>query len=275
MARESEHWDHEIGCIDVGSLVLGLAPSRRASTGFLMLQVWIDDSGRGQEPVFVLAGYIGRVRNWIDFAHEWSELLRKHRLTCFKGSMSGSLSDKTVLEFVALIRRYALSGVRVVIPHRDFQNSLKNDRIAENSRWYFKQPYYLAFDCVFGGVLSYVRKRPSFEKVEFIFDYDVVDRRSLKLAYPQLLKSLGKDASLVEGEPTFRDDKRFTPLQAADLLAWHVRRDYYERARGHELKSPVWAALCELQEIQVELDGNDLIDLRAKTIAQMRARSIG
>ncbi len=237
-----------------------------------MLQAWIDDSGRGQEPVFVLAGYIGRTRNWIGFSHDWSELLRKHRLRYLKGNEAGRLADKTILQFVSLIRRYALSGVRVVIPHRDFHDVLKNDTIAKSGRWYFKQPYYLAFDCVFGSVLGYVRRRPHFEKTEFIFDYDVVDRRSLKLAYSHLLKSLGTDASLIEGEPTFRDDKCFVPLQAADLLAWYVRRYHSERAEGRAFESPVWSALCELEEIQLELNREQLAALRADTVTQMKKR---
>jgi hypothetical protein len=235
-----------------------------------VLQVWIDDSGRGQDPVFVLAGYVGRVRNWIGFAHKWTELLGKHGLKYLKGNELWKVSDETVLQFVSIINQYALSGVRIVIPHKDFHDSLKKDRIAKEARWYFNQPYHVAFDCLFASVLGYVRKRPNFEKVEFVFDRDVIAPRNVNLAYSQLIKNLGPDASYIAGEPTFRDDKCFAPLQAADLLAWHVRRDYYERAEGRKLQSPVWAALCQMREIQVELDRKDLFDLRTNAIERIK-----
>jgi hypothetical protein len=42
-----------------------------------MLQIWLDDSGRGQRPAFVLAGYFSSVDAWIEFSDEWKALLQK------------------------------------------------------------------------------------------------------------------------------------------------------------------------------------------------------
>lgn len=141
--------------------------------------------------------------------------------------------------------------------------------MAKRGRWYFKQPYFVAFDCVFGGVLRYARNRKQFEKVEFIFDNGLVDRRNLAFAYSPLLRSLGDDALLIEGEPQFRDDKAFAPLQAADLLAWHVRREYYERANGRIFESRIWSSLSEFGEIQVDFNRKELAEVRSATVAGM------
>jgi hypothetical protein len=46
-----------------------------------MLQVFVDDSGRGENadnPTFVLAGYIGRVRNWEAAADDLQRIMRKN-----------------------------------------------------------------------------------------------------------------------------------------------------------------------------------------------------
>lgn len=251
----------------------------------MTLQVWVDDSGRGQEPVFVLAGYMGRVRNWEAFTHRWRGILnQKPRIECLKGKEAATLSgefsgwsatqrDKRVLQLVRAIHQYSLACVRVVVPHEGFKRTLRDGKIAPGARWYFKHPYFLAFDAVFAGVLKYVRGLPSVEKVEFIFDHGVVDRRSLEPAYAQLLRALGEDATLIEREPLFRDDKTFPPLQAADLLAWHVRRDYNERSKGRIFRSPIWDALVwtsQTGEIRIELDRKDLADLRDETLAKMR-----
>ncbi len=245
-----------------------------------MLQACVDDSGRGQDPVFILAGYVGRDRNWIELDRKWRDLLRKHRLKYLKGTEAGNLAgqfnrwtaekrDDLVLQFVRLIKQYALIGVRVVIPHQDFRRSLRFDAMVRRGRWYFKQPYFVAFDCVFGAVLSYARKRSQFEKVDFIFDNGLVDRRNLSFAYDPLLKSLGSDVLLLAGAPIFRDDKDFAPLQAADLLAWHIRRDFYERSNGRSFESQVWSSLSEFNEIQVDLNRKELADVRSSTVAAM------
>jgi hypothetical protein len=44
-------------------------------------------------------------------------------------------------------------------------------------------------------------------------------------------------------EPEFRDDKKNPPLQAADLLAWHLRKVADEASHGREFKNKVWERL--------------------------------
>jgi hypothetical protein len=68
------------------------------------------------------------------------------------------------------------------------------------------------------------------EKVEFIFDstsqagYHLTDLfRDLMFTAPTSIQALG-----IENAPTFRDEKDFLPLQAADLAVNRVR-DFFER----------------------------------------------
>jgi hypothetical protein len=74
-----EHKDHadEHSCVHIRKLLSGLLSCERARRHLLMLQVFIDDSGRGVDPVFVLAGYVGRVRNWEDFSDRWQKVLKQ------------------------------------------------------------------------------------------------------------------------------------------------------------------------------------------------------
>ena len=48
-------------------------------------------------------------------------------------------------------------------------------------------------------------------------------------------------------EPHSETDEDFTPLQAADLYAWHLHRDYVETQLGREHKDSVWDALKGLR----------------------------
>jgi hypothetical protein len=114
-----------------------------------------------------------------------------------------------------------------------------------------KNPYYLSFQYIMGACLKYKKKtRDRDETIQILFDQDIDDRRRLKRGFDEWVKAVKlTDAyllnQLVNKEPEFRDDKRHPELQAADLLAYHVRklvmtatvRDYsYEQ-------SPIWKLL--------------------------------
>jgi len=61
--------------------------------------------------------------------------------------------------------------------------------------------------------------------VDFIFDNQNSTGRDALIWYDFLRKD-GSDRwrSLLGGTPQFKDDKQILPLQAADMLAWHLRR---------------------------------------------------
>jgi hypothetical protein len=66
--------------------------------------------------------------------------------------------------------------------------------------------------------------------------------------YRSVIEGIGKEFPehaklLVNKEAEFRDEKVFLPLQAADLLAWNVRRDRYEKMIGRKHRWKVWEAL--------------------------------
>jgi hypothetical protein len=49
----------------------------------------------------------------------------------------------------------------------------------------------------------------------------------------------------IAGEPEFKNDKETTPLQAADLMAWHFRRNLVAHEEGKTFESDVWTELLE------------------------------
>ena len=73
-----------------------VAFQREAERWWLMLQVFVDDSGRGENqenPVFLLAGYAGRVRNWEAAADALQRIMRKSpKLEYLKGKEAASLT---------------------------------------------------------------------------------------------------------------------------------------------------------------------------------------
>lgn len=235
----------------VRRLVSGLSRARREARRFLVLQFWLDDSGKEQMPIFVLAGYAASVDEWTVFADEWQALLDKepkldyikaYEAFGFRKQFKGWNEfhrDKRLMEFVPLVEKYSNRGLAFTIGHNHFRD--KSDPV-----WGFKQPYMFAYITALTGLLRFAQGNPAKEKIEIIFDNGVVHRRQAKAAYKELFHRLPKDVTdlLDRDEPRFEDDKKFNPLQAADLLAHCVRarsdpNPLYDRVRV----SPIYNAL--------------------------------
>src|SRR5271155_3017525 len=59
-------------CEPIQALVSGLAHKQRLSRMLAMLQVYVDESGRGQESgAYVAAGFIASVETWLEFSRDW------------------------------------------------------------------------------------------------------------------------------------------------------------------------------------------------------------
>jgi hypothetical protein len=211
-----------------------------------VIQIWLDDSGKGQPPVFVLAAYAGGVEEWNSFAVEWQRILNQSpRLEYvkayeafglrgqFKGWTENDRDDR-LLNFVQVIKRYSRKGFAFTLRHEHFDKS-------KVSVYGFKNPYMFAYISALTGLLQLAKRIPTRDKIDIIFDKDVVHARQAKAAYKEF-RRLPKEATqlLYRDEPRFEDDKRFKPLQAADLLAYCVRANtnpdpLYDRVRSSQI----------------------------------------
>jgi hypothetical protein len=229
-----------------------------------MLQVWLDDSGKGQMPAFVLAGYFAPVENWINFSDEWKALLAKpsRPLSYIKGYEAFGLRrnfkgwnvsdrDERLLEFVPLIQKHSGRGIAFVIDHAAFDQIIEQ---AESSP--FRNPYTLAYFLSLATILPIVQEFFPSEKIDIVFDRDVVNRRQAEAAYEHLFTRAPQLAArLARDEPRFDDGHIFMPLQAADLVAHCIRADHdpdpkYVRVRN----SPVFGALRDIVTALVTVD---------------------
>jgi hypothetical protein len=81
-------------------------------------------------------------------------------------------------------------------------------------------PYYVLFTCIIGAAIN-IEKLGQGDKIDFVFDLDI-ERGSQCNVMAQALQAKSGWDSIVGVER--KDDKEFKPLQAADLLAWQIRR---------------------------------------------------
>ena len=249
---------------------------------FLMLQAIIDDSRTepNQGPVFILGGIIGTVQRVTDFADAWQKwrddspgigYLKGREAYRLKGQFDGwkpDERDKKLLGFISLIPKFYLATIKVTVAHRDFADTLGTIRVQGSS--VLKEPAYTAVSNLTAAILAATRHFNDTEKVQFIFDYEVVSRRELESGYRSALKEYPKILSeRLASEPKFDDDKEFLALQAADLFAYYLGVDEYLRSQGKQLKSPIWDALSQIPCIDAPVTKTDLEGMRDLAIARI------
>lgn len=280
-----QNLSHERASAFIRALFSVFSSEARNRRCLLMLQVCIDDSRTepNQGPVFILAGFMAKVKHWERFADEWDAHSRaKPRIEFLKGKQAFERSgqfkgwtcdqrDKKVLGFVSLIKKYRLKGVLCLINHEQFATHPGSLQFLGNP--ILKEPAYTAVAAVTCAVLGWILKSKTFEKVSFIYDEKVVSRKELESGHRSMRERVPKRAvDLVAHEPKFEDDKEFLPLQAADLFAYYFGRNTYLIARGRHLESPIWDALSDIPLINASLYEDDLQSMTGDAIAAIKKR---
>lgn len=73
----------------------------------------------------------------------------------------------------------------------------------------------------------YVDSAPVKMPIDFVFDEQEGVDADIGLFFDYMKQSLPKGAQrLINGRPVYKNDKLVLPLQAADMLAWHLRREH-------------------------------------------------
>ena len=199
------------------------------------LHAYIDDSASdsGDQRLY-FAGYINSAHNWRLFTDAWDDELKStpsisylkmveasNRRGEFRGWKEEDINNK-LKGFARVIRHFQPISFEFSASRKAF-----SDLLAPHSPRNLSDPY---FACNFGivSMLSrYYANAGSKIPIEFIFDQqDGVDA-SVDLFFEEMAQNLPKRARhLIHNKPLFRNDKAVKPLQAADMLAWHLRREH-------------------------------------------------
>lgn len=205
------------------------------------LHAFVDDSSSdvGDRRLF-LAAYINGAGPWIDFGNKWRATLAQNpEISYLKMSEAQNLSgqfrgwsvserDAKILQLARVIEETRPWSVFCSISRSEYAKI-----VAPVAPYPLKQPY---FSCFWGIIrtaadyhLHLDRGRPAntspVPPVEFVFDEQGGLGADAALWYNWLKNDQEPDiARLMGDKPIFGDDKQMAALQAADMLAWHVRR---------------------------------------------------
>ncbi len=250
----------------VRALLEGYSPHKRQRRWLLMMRAYVDDSGNGQAPVFLLAGFVAHGEQWEQFSAQWQDVLdgppkleyfKMHeaaRLECQFKNWTESERDSRLWEFLTVIRRNVELCVKWIVPD-DAYDSVIKDRVARG----MDNPYFFSFFGIMMGLIQYQEEHGLDEPVDFVFDEQMEKSDLVQNGYADFVKfAPDRVKRLLGGRPIHRSDKQILPLQAADLVAWITRRYYDEKARGYDDDNWVRRSLSQIETVNYELTTEEL-----------------
>jgi hypothetical protein len=220
----------------------------------MVFQAFIDDSGsEPQSPVIVLAGFIADHAEWGKFSDIWDAALKEPpTLEYFKMSEAMSLTeqfakekgwteakrDDRLITLTRIIAQHAKARAAAVMPYDAFMRHIATIPASARSLS-TDSPYPLLFLQTVMAVAVRSDLSGVHAPCDFIFDEQVGFQEEILRTWPQTRALIDRAATrsdikerIGSSPPIFRDEKKFLPLQAADLYAWQVRYNY---VRNHSV----------------------------------------
>lgn len=207
----------------------------------LRLEAYVDDSASevGDRRLF-LAAYINEADQWAAFSSAWSAVLASPPAIAyfkmveaqnlrgqFKG-WSAEARDAKVMDLADLIPRFRCWSAHASVSREDYAAILK-----PASPEPLKAPYFACWWTLIDTVAQYHASLgfQGMPPVDFTFDQQDGVGDDAALWYGWLKDGRNEIREHLGATPVFRDDKFVPALQAADMLAWHIRRRH---ERGEE-----------------------------------------
>jgi hypothetical protein len=199
------------------------------------LHAFIDDSASdiGSRRLF-LVGYIHGAEGWISFSAAWRDALaRPPSLQYFKMAEAQSLRGQFRQWTQADRNRKLLSLAKVIQDHDPWAVHCSVSRddyariLAPVAPYPLKNPYSMCFWGVIQTAAAYHRELgiEGTPPVDFVFDQQGGLGDDAALWYDWMKQQQEPEIrDLLGDRPIFCDDRHVVALQAADMLAWHVRR---------------------------------------------------
>ena len=210
-----------------------------------MLQFFADDSRQDNPPLFVMAGYLAGQTNWDQFAIDWNQVLeappRLPRLKTKKiGRELGAAANQKLSNLYAVIERHVRYGVATIVRPGLIKEVFPKDRISSH-------PFYCSAMILMSEVAGLIQEQQlEIDDIEFVFDEQLKEKRRLLDAWMLSVQHFkDTDNRLIRAmllrTPRFETDDDCIQVQAADLLAWWVRRHVHQQFRADDVSPISWS----------------------------------
>jgi uncharacterized protein DUF3800 len=184
-----------------------------------------------------MAGYLNRAELSALFADAWDEELKAlpsiHYLKMaeaqhlrgqfdWRNGWTEEKRDEKLRGLARVIKHFNPMSFQVSIDRRHFYRVLEpvSPRGLAN-------PYFPVCSAVIATLANFASTAGAKGKIEFIFDQQDGVSDDIDMLFSSMNEVVPRSVrKWIDGRPQFKDDKQFTQLQAADMLAWHVRREH-------------------------------------------------
>ncbi|PHR25634.1 MAG: hypothetical protein COA37_02065 [Hoeflea sp.] len=205
----------------------------------MFLQAYMDDSyephGSG---AYVLAGFISTAEKWAAFSREWEKALPRWGRVTDKGHYHFKMSEMAayhmdrVAGLYRLIEDHVVMGLSCAILQEDLRNARARLHVpGARVEWdYVGNTYMFVFRALMDMFHTHRQSKemasilPLSERVDFFFD-EQSERKKIEMAWDDYISERSEDIRSTYGHrPRFEKDHEFLPLQAADFIAWWIRK---------------------------------------------------
>lgn len=205
-----------------------------------MLSAYMDETGHSADArqKFVgMAGLIAPAANWVRFEKQWNAALRLPWIDLPYFHMTDFASKKKAYADWSEEKRRKVLGKLITIievahpiPIGSIVPMEYYRTLDTEMQDYFIDPYYLCFQSSIAACTSLLEyaKAPQQERVAFIFSDQVEFRHTALQLYELVVEATGLFASRGT-RPVFRDMRELVALQAADIIAYEMYKEFERR----------------------------------------------
>lgn len=220
----------------------------------MTLRFYIDDSGKNDPPVFVLGGVAVAEDQVPSFEAAWrAALARSPSIPYFKmkdahrgrGVFQGMSGLERTAKLAALgdvLREHGAATLAVIVRHDDYQRIFTGQMMRS-----MDSPYQIMFHLTIATAWRLCRETGIGETAAFVFDRQLEHEKELDESFPALMRGIEPEiASFLSSQPRHADDREEILLQAADMVAWHVRRSWRDGTSALTAASAAGPAIATL-----------------------------
>jgi len=195
-----------------------------------VFQAWIDESEDPTRSVFMMGGFVAPAENWARFSDQWRSHLGIKEFFHMKDEHNVKLGETTLerdrrleqwLQMIEKLAPYrAESGISIPAYKSIFKGNIGSDKALVKDT---DNIYFWTFHEIISGICKGLINKGHNSQIDIYFDCNEiymprVDKEKFywmarKVALPEI-------ASILPPKAKFKDDKKFMPLQAADMMTW-------------------------------------------------------
>jgi hypothetical protein len=215
------------------AIVCGYSKNNRDAALMVMFKAYFDDSSSDEETkIMVLAGCVQSYKVWANFSIEWeAALAQSPSIKYFHMREARHLEgeflrwkardrDNKIHYLASVIDSYRPWTLVVWVSRKEHDAILK-----PIAPFMIRHSYVALFYAVILKLAHLHNDMGIHLPVEYVFDEQGPIGEDAALWYRHIKSWQSPEiAAVMGGTPKFENDKMVLPLQAADMLAWHVRR---------------------------------------------------